>query len=75
MEHTRVMLEDIFGEDLHLKRVRSLAGGVSGVLNATVAPVRYDRLRVSPDVIHTFRRDVITRCRSFREHVITQTAV
>lgn len=39
MEHTRVMLEDIFGEDLHLKRVRSLAGGVSGVLNATVASV------------------------------------
>jgi len=39
MEHTRVMLEDIFGDDLHLKRVRSLAGGVSGVLNATVASV------------------------------------
>lgn len=33
------MLEDIFGEDLHLKRVESLANGVSGVLNATVASV------------------------------------
>ena len=53
MEHTRVMLEDIFGEDLHLKRVRSLAGGVSGVLNAT-SRRRYDRLRVSPDVITRF---------------------
>lgn len=39
MEHTYVMLEDIFGEDLHLKRVRSLAGGVAGVLNASVASV------------------------------------
>jgi hypothetical protein len=39
MDHTRVTLEDIFGPDLHLARVRSLAGGVTGVLNARTASV------------------------------------
>ena len=39
MEHTRVTLEDVFGEDVHLARVRSLAGGVSGMLNASTASV------------------------------------
>lgn len=33
--HTRELLDDIFGEDLHLKRARSLANGVAGVLNAS----------------------------------------
>jgi hypothetical protein len=35
MEHTTELLEDLFGEDLHLARVRSLANGVAGVLNAS----------------------------------------
>lgn len=39
MQHTRATLEDVFGEDLHLARVRSLAGGVSGMLNARTASV------------------------------------
>ena len=37
--HTRVLLEDVFGEELHLARVRSLANGVAGVLNASLASV------------------------------------
>lgn len=37
--HTRDVLEDVFGEELHLKRVRSLSNGVLGVLNAAVASV------------------------------------
>jgi hypothetical protein len=39
MDHTRVTLEEIFGPDLHLARVRSLAGGVTGMLNARTASV------------------------------------
>ena len=39
LDHTRVLLEDVFGEDLHLARVRSLANGVAGVLNASLASV------------------------------------
>ena len=35
MEHTTAALEDMFGKDLHLARVRSLANGVAGVLNAS----------------------------------------
>jgi hypothetical protein len=37
--HTRDVLDDIFGEDVHLARVRSLANGVTGVLNATMVSV------------------------------------
>lgn len=39
MEHTRVTLEDVFGEDVHLARVRSLANGVTGMLSARMASV------------------------------------
>lgn len=39
LEHTRDVLEDVFGEDVHLARVRSLANGVAGVLNATMVSV------------------------------------
>jgi hypothetical protein len=39
LDHTRVLLEDVFGEELHLARVRSLANGVAGVLNASLASV------------------------------------
>jgi len=39
MQHTRVTLEDVFGPDLHLARVRSLANGVTGMLNARMASV------------------------------------
>jgi hypothetical protein len=39
LDHTRTLLEDVFGEDLHLARVRSLANGVAGVLNATAASI------------------------------------
>jgi hypothetical protein len=39
MDHTRVTLEEIFGPDMHLARVRSLAGGVTGMLNARTASV------------------------------------
>ena len=50
MDHTRATLEDLFGEDMHLARVRSLANGVAGVLNAamvTIAAVgrAYARIR------------------------------
>jgi hypothetical protein len=38
-EHTRDVLDDVFGEDVHLARVRSLANGVTGVLNATIVSV------------------------------------
>jgi hypothetical protein len=34
-EHTRDVLDAVFGQDVHLARVRSLANGVTGVLNAT----------------------------------------
>lgn len=39
LDHTRQMLEEMFGEDLHLARVRSLANGVAGVLNASMASI------------------------------------
>jgi len=39
MEHTRITLEDVFGEDMHLARVRSLANGVTGMLNAATASI------------------------------------
>jgi len=39
LEHTQTLIEDVFGEDLHLARVRSLANGVVGVLNATMASI------------------------------------
>lgn len=39
LEHTRVLLQDVFGEDMHLARVRSMANGVAGVLSATTASV------------------------------------
>lgn len=39
LDHTRILLEDVFGEDLHLARVRSMANGVAGVLGATMASV------------------------------------
>jgi hypothetical protein len=39
LDHTRLLLEDVFGEDVHLARVRSLANGVAGVLNASLASV------------------------------------
>jgi hypothetical protein len=39
LDHTRVLVEDVFGEDLHLARVRSIANGVAGVLSATMASV------------------------------------
>lgn len=39
LNHTRDILDDIFGEDVHLARVRSLANGVTGVLNAAMVSV------------------------------------
>src|SRR5271154_5247964 len=39
LEHTRSAMADLFGEDLHLARVRSLANGVAGVLNASVVSI------------------------------------
>lgn len=39
MAHVRVALEDLFGEDLHLARVRSIANGVVGILGATVVSI------------------------------------
>ena len=39
LEHTRSALEEVFGEDMHLARVRSLANGVAGVLNAVVVTI------------------------------------
>jgi hypothetical protein len=39
LNHTRDVLEEIFGEDIDLARVRSLANGVTGVLNATMVSV------------------------------------
>lgn len=37
--HTRKAMVGVFGEGLHLKRVRSLANGVAGVLNASVVSI------------------------------------
>src|SRR6516165_10391157 len=39
LAHTRSSLEQLFGEDLHLARVRSVANGVAGVLNASVVSI------------------------------------
>ncbi len=39
LTHTRLAMEQLFGEDLHLKRVESLANGVAGVLNASMASI------------------------------------
>ncbi len=39
LDHTRTLIEDVFGEDMHLARVRSIANGVAGVMNATMASV------------------------------------
>lgn len=39
LTHTRDVLDEIFGEDVHLARVKSLANGVTGVLNATMVSV------------------------------------
>lgn len=39
MAHVRVALENLFGEDLHLARVRSMANGVVGVLGAAVVSI------------------------------------
>ena len=39
MAHVRVALEDLFGEDLHLARVRSMANGVVGILGASLVSV------------------------------------
>jgi hypothetical protein len=39
LDHTRSALEKVFGEDMHLARVRSLANGVAGVLNAVVVTI------------------------------------
>ena len=35
MEHTRTVVESILGSGIHLARVRSIANGVAGVLNAS----------------------------------------
>lgn len=39
LAHTRSSLEQLFGQDVHLARVRSLANGVAGVLNASVVSI------------------------------------
>lgn len=39
LEHTRSSLEQLFGQDFHLARVRSLANAVAGVLNASVVSI------------------------------------
>lgn len=39
LAHVRVALEDLFGEDLHLARVRSMANGVVGILGASLVSV------------------------------------
>lgn len=39
LEHTRYAMEQVFGEDVHLARVRSLANAVAGVLNAVVVTI------------------------------------
>src|SRR5579872_6048269 len=39
LDHTRSAMADLFGEDVHLARVRSLANGVAGVLNASVVSI------------------------------------
>jgi hypothetical protein len=39
LNHTRALLKDVFGGDMHLARVQSLANGVAGVLNASMVSV------------------------------------
>ena len=39
LRHTRKLAEVLFGEDVHAKRVESLANGVAGVLNAAMLSV------------------------------------
>lgn len=39
LEHTRLALKQLFGSDLHLARVGSLANAVAGVLNASVVSI------------------------------------
>ena len=39
LSQTRSSMDMLFGEDLHLARVRSLANGVAGVLNASVVSI------------------------------------
>lgn len=39
LAHTHALLEDVFGEDMHLARVRSLANAVAGVLNASMVSI------------------------------------
>lgn len=39
MPHVRSALEDLFGEDVHLSRVRSIANGVLGVLGAAMVSI------------------------------------
>jgi hypothetical protein len=39
LNHTRSAMQKLFGEDVHLARVRSLANGVAGVLNASVVSI------------------------------------
>jgi hypothetical protein len=39
LEHTRRLVSDIFGSDVHARRVLSLANGVAGVLNTAVLSI------------------------------------
>ena len=39
LDHTRSALEDLFGEDMHLARVRSFSNAVAGALNAVVVSI------------------------------------
>ena len=39
VDHTRLALLQLFDEDVHVARVRSLANAVAGVLNASVASI------------------------------------
>lgn len=39
LEHTRLLVTEMFGERLHLARAQSLSNGVAGVLNASLASV------------------------------------
>jgi hypothetical protein len=39
LDHTRAIMQSMFGEEMHLARVRSLANGVAGVLNASMVSI------------------------------------
>jgi hypothetical protein len=39
VEHTGRFLDDIFGDDIHVARVQSMANGVAGVLNSTTVAI------------------------------------